>query len=149
MIIHLQQIPADGLHLEGEEDRDILELADEGIQPAGPLYYSLDVGLSGDGLFVTGRLSLVLELTCVACLDRFPCRVEVPDFAAQIALTGPETVDLTPLLREDMVLALPPYPHCDSDGQRTCRGAALPESYPAPVMSQVWSELDKLKIKTD
>ncbi len=43
---------------------------------------------------------------------------------AQIDRTGPELVDLTPAIREDILLALPPYPRCDWDGKdRVSRSA--------------------------
>jgi len=49
--------------------------------------------------------------------------VRVEDFATQIELNGRETVDLTDAVREDILLALPPYPHCDWNGQNVCKGA--------------------------
>ncbi len=56
MKIHIHQIPAEGLHLEGQEENDILDLRDPNILPLENVHYSLDLGLSGSGLFVTGRL---------------------------------------------------------------------------------------------
>ncbi len=56
MKVHLRQIPADGLHLEGEEDCPIPELEKDGVVCAGPLRYSLDVGLSEGALWANGTL---------------------------------------------------------------------------------------------
>ena len=57
MKVHLRQIPEGGtLHLEGEENAGPLGLEEAGAQAVGPLRYSLDVGLSEGGIFVTGRL---------------------------------------------------------------------------------------------
>lgn len=122
MKIHINQIPAEGLHLEGEERRDILDLHDELVETAGPVRYSLDVGLSHGGLFATGTLAVDLKMECVRCLKWFPYTVEVPDFAAQIELGASETVDLTEEMREDILLALPPHPHCDWNGANPCAG---------------------------
>ena len=156
MKIHLRQIPADGLHLEGAEDRDILELpAEEAARPLGPVRYSLDLGLDANGLWATGELFVDLELRCVRCLEPFTFPLHVSDVALQIERPPTETVDLTPYLREDILLALPAYPHCDWSGERVCPGrletqeevAALEESAgggesPPP---SAWATLDQLK----
>jgi uncharacterized metal-binding protein YceD (DUF177 family) len=153
MKIHLKQIPPDGLHLEGEEKCPIPELEAEGIRCAGPLSYALDLGISEGALWANGTLSQPVELRCVSCLEPFIYNIEVRSFALHTELSGPEQLDLTPYLREDVLLNLPPYPHCDRDGNRVCKAAevanaaaAKPESVsnePPPA----WSELDKLKLK--
>ena len=54
MKIHLNQIPLEGLHVEGTESSKILDLHEEGIHPISDIRYALDVGLSEGGLFATG-----------------------------------------------------------------------------------------------
>src|ERR1700678_1172247 len=158
MKVHINQIPTEGLHLEGEESSRMLDLHDESIHPAGNIHYALDVGLSDGGLFATGKLSLELDMECGACLERFRFLLTVPDFACQIELTGRETVDLTEAVREDILLALPPHPHCDWNGERVCQGAlsrfkteatreTLSHSQDTGSTADVWGALDQLKIK--
>ena len=148
MKIHLNQIPQGGtLHLEGEEKGDILDLHEEGIRVASPVRYALDVGLSEGGLFATGSLDVDLELECVRCLKPFPYALSVPDFAVQIELGTSESVDLTPGVREDILLALPAHPHCDWDGATRCAGVQTPrqpEAEPAEKPTP-WEKLDQLK----
>lgn len=151
MKVHLKQIPTEGLHLEGTEKSAILDLREETIQPAGDIRYALDVGLSDGGLFATGSIGVDLDLECVACLERFRYPLAIPDFACQIELTGAESVDLTATVREDILLALPPHPHCDWNGEKVCQGASLranAESAPEPLSESrdVWGALDQLKI---
>jgi uncharacterized metal-binding protein YceD (DUF177 family) len=158
MKVHIHQIPLEGLHLEGEESSRMLDLHDDSIQPASDIHYALDVGLSEGGLFATGQLSLDLDMECVACLERFRYPLSVPDFACQIELTGRETVDLTEAIREDILLALPPHPHCDWSGERVCQGAlsrfkteaareTLSDAQETGNTPDVWGALDQLKIK--
>ncbi len=150
MKIHIQQIPVSGLHLEGEEEGNILDLQDEKIRALSPVRYSVDVGLSDGGLFATGSLAVDLELECVCCLEKFEYPLEVPDFAVQVELTTSESVDLTEEVREDILLALPPYPHCDWDGERPCAGVqeitrTQESEIPAePEGENPWATLDKL-----
>jgi uncharacterized metal-binding protein YceD (DUF177 family) len=152
MKVHLLQIPAEGKHYEGEEPNAILDLHEKGVQPVGPVRYSLDVGLSGGGLWATGTLGVDLQLQCVKCLEDFRYPAEVKDFACQVELTGAETVDLTEPMREDILLALPAHPHCDWNGKKVCPGAFHPVKTETPSDEQpaatrdVWGALDQLKL---
>jgi uncharacterized metal-binding protein YceD (DUF177 family) len=152
MKIHLNQIPqGHTLHLEGEENHDILDFQDEAVRVKSPVRYSLDVGISNGGLFATGSLAVDLELECVRCLNHFPFTVEVPDFALQVELGTSEEVDLTEQTREDILLALPPHPHCDWNGANRCAGVLkIHESEPVaePGKPNPWAKLDQL-VKTE
>jgi uncharacterized metal-binding protein YceD (DUF177 family) len=144
---HLKQIPPDGLHLEGEEDCPLTELEAEEIRCVGPLSYKIDIGVSGGALWATGSLSQPVELRCVACLEKFVYGIKVPAFALRTELRGPETVDLTPFMREDLLLNLPAHPRCDRDGGRVCKAAQRYAAEQETKRKSDWSALDKLKLK--
>ena len=152
MKVHLNQIPAEGLHIEGADKNAILDLKETDIKPLGDVEYSLDVGLSDGGFFATGVVGIDLELECVSCLEKFRFPLRVHDFACQIELTSSETVDLTEPIREDILLALPPHPHCDWNGERVCQGV-FPRSktdaseQPLADTRDAWGALDQLKLK--
>jgi DUF177 domain-containing protein len=150
--IHLKQIPAEGLHLEGEEDCPIPELEADGIRCTGPLHYNLDVGVSAGALWANGSLRQPMEVSCVACLEKFVQDVEVPAFALHKELQGPEIVDLTPFIREDILLNLPAHPRCDREGGRVCKAASRPASRAEAEAAERkreadWQALDQLKLK--
>jgi len=152
MKVHLKQIPSQGLRLAGEENCPIPELEAEGIRCIGPMYYNIDVGISGSALWANGSLKQPVELSCVGCLEKFVHEIKVPAFALHTELHGPETVDLTPFMREDILLNLPAHPHCDRDGNRVCKAAEpLPSEQEAAgretKRGSDWSKLDKLKIE--
>ena len=147
MKVHLKQIPAQGLHLEGEEDCPIQELESEGIRCAGRLRYDIDLGVASGGLWANGSLSQPVELRCVSCLEKFVHEIRVPAFAVHMELHGPETVDLTPFFREDVLLNLPAHPHCDRDGDRVCTARQLEKREQEAQSKSDWSALDKLKIE--
>lgn len=146
--VHLQQVPPDGKHIEGEEDASMLDLTEIGAKPAGPVRYDLEVGISGGGLFATGRVSAPVEMTCVACLRPFLYEAVVDPFAAQVEIDGRELVDLTPAVREELLLALPNHPRCDSNKGQSCpftgheASGGSKENPPS-----AWDQLDKLKLK--
>ncbi|HEX4638273.1 MAG TPA: hypothetical protein VH170_02180 [Chthoniobacterales bacterium] len=154
MKIHLKQIPSEGLHLEGEEDCLIQELESDGVRCAGPMQYKIDIGVAEGALWANGSLMQPVELTCVACLEKFVYEIKVPAFAVHTELRGPETVDLSPFMREDLLLNLPPHPRCDMDGARECKSAARQLGTSGEDRQQVaakrehdWGALDKLKLK--
>jgi uncharacterized metal-binding protein YceD (DUF177 family) len=152
MKIHLRQIHAEGLHLEGEEEFPIPDLVTEDVQSTGPLRYALDLGISEGALWATGSLAQRVELRCVRCLELFPFDIEAKAFSIHLDLTGPELIDLTPYLREDILLNLPPHPHCDREGGRVCPAQARSETDAATPEADGkrppdWSVLDKLKLK--
>ena len=146
MKVHLKQIPPQGLHLQGDEDCPIDELASEGIRCDGPLHYNIDVGVADGGLWANGSLSQLVELRCVSCLQNFVHEIRVPAFAVHTELHGPETIDLTPFIREDLLLNLPAYPHCDRDADRVCKAKQIPTAEQDTKRKSDWSALDKLKI---
>jgi uncharacterized metal-binding protein YceD (DUF177 family) len=151
MKIHVRQIAADGSHLEGEEDCAIPDLETEEVHRAGPLEYSLDLGVSEGALWANGSLVQPVELRCVNCLETFVHQISVPSFALHLDLTGPELVDLTPFIREDLLLNLPAHPHCDRDGGRQCPGQEKTASVEPKIevtREHDWDALDKLKLKS-
>jgi uncharacterized protein len=113
------------------------------------VHSDLEVGLSGSGVFATGRVSVPVEMTCVACLQPFVHEAVADHFATQVEIEGRELVDLTPAVREELLLALPNHPRCDLLSGHSCpyhgleaTGGGAPESAPS-----AWDQLDKLKIK--
>ena len=139
------------MHIEGEEDCPIREIEPEGIRCAGPLRYKLDLGVSDQALWANGSLIQPVELRCVACLEKFKYEIQVPAFALHTELVGPETVDLTPYLREDILLNLPAHPHCDREGGRKCEKAeieltAAERQDREAKREHDWEALDKLKL---
>ena len=148
MKVHLKQIPPEGLHLEGEEDCLIPELESDGVRCVGPMQYQIDLGVSEGSLWANGSLNQPVELTCVGCLDKFVHDIKVPAFALHTELHGPETVDLGPFMREDILLNLPAHPRCDREGDRVCKTAADTIAAAAETKRKPdWSALDKLKLK--
>ena len=147
MKVHLRQIQADGLHFEGEEECPIPDLAAEDVVCVGPLRYSLDLGISEGALWVTGHLVQPVELKCVRCLEPFRFDIEVPAFSIHHQLTGPELIDLTPYVREDILLNLPAHPRCDREGERVCKAAAAIAAAAETKRKADWSALDKLKLR--
>ena len=157
LLVNLRHLEKDDLKLKGElpvEELDI-DTRDEMVQVTKPLRYQLDAQKLADALLVRGKLVLPLACQCVRCLKAFESKLEIPEWACHIPLVGEEKapiisdcVDLTPFLREDILLELPQHPLCKPD----CSGLKKPKAGKSKKTSpgatpdaSAWSELDKLK----
>lgn len=132
-----------------------LDVQDDLIHLNHPLRYQLRVEQLHDSVLVTGALELKLDCECVRCLKPFVHRVKLPEWALHLPLTGEDAVvvendsmDLTPYVREDMLLEFPQHPLCKS----TCVGLKKKQvrakaADGKPPGQDAWSALDQLKLK--
>ena len=121
-----------------------------------PVQYDLEAEMVDDAMLVRGRLSAELECECVRCLKPFTRPLELPELTLHLPLTGEDAVtidndnvDLTPYLREDMILEFPQHPLCKPD----CAGLKKIDKNQAPKTgdepesaASAWAELNKLKL---
>ncbi|MEI6033913.1 MAG: hypothetical protein WCS65_06495 [Verrucomicrobiae bacterium] len=146
MKVHLLQIPhGETLHIEGDEDPAALGLEEAGAKAISPLSYELDVGVSDGGLFATGRASIRVRMRCVVCLEDTEMQIVADPFSMQMELTGREQIDLTPFVREDIHLLLPPHPRCDAGAACSATGAPSAGTDFPERADPAWDALDKLK----
>jgi uncharacterized protein len=160
LTVNLRHLEAHDICLEGSlpvEELDI-DPHDEVIQVRHPLEHELEVQMLEDGLLVQGRLHLVLECQCVRCLKPFQYHLALDYWTCHLPLHGEDCavavndcVDLTPYVREDILLEFPRHPVCNPE----CRG--LPKTSigkarntsgtgKTDVGSPAWAELNKLKL---
>lgn len=106
--------------LKGETDPAALDLgsSDGLIEPTGGICYDLRVERLGNELLVRGRVAQALTGICSRCAEKFAFEVVDSSFVVSYPIETVEYVDLTPEMREAIILALPGYPVCRS----TCRG---------------------------
>lgn len=159
LTFNLRHLEEKDLHLHGELPVAELELegVDELIHVQQPLRYDLQIQALDEGVLVQGRASLPLQCECARCLKPYPYLLELNPWTCHLPLTGEEavpinndSVDLTPLLREDILLTFPRHPLCEIE----CGGLTKPPSgkvkTPGRMSAETaspWAELNKLKLK--
>ena len=151
--IEISKLDEAGSPCAGEEEAAILELAPaDGVEAEGPVRYDLVVRKLGDQLLVTGRVSAVLRLPCARCAEMFSTTVADSSFLRDYLLqVGQREVDLTPDLREAILLELPHFAVCREDcaglcpqcGRNLNRGAC--GCRPPPARG-AWNALDGLRL---
>lgn len=159
LTFNLRHLEKKNLRLQGEITATELEIEalDELIHTPKPLAYDLEVQRLEGNVLVQGSLVLELQCECVRCLKSFRYQLELADWTCLLPLTGEDAVainddlvDLTPFVREDILLGFPQHPLCEPE----CGGMQLPpqtepektkRSRPAQG-SPVWTVLDQLKL---
>jgi uncharacterized protein len=159
LLVNLKHVESKDITLKGEISATELDMQtlDEAIRFSAPLEYDILVQTVEDGLLAQGRLKLALDCTCVRCLKTFRPVLELKQWAAHLPLKGDEAVpvvndcvDLTPQVREDILLELPQHPLCEPGcaGLPRNQTGVAKDSKRAPGPEKdlsAWEELNKLR----
>ncbi len=152
MKINVKRLPEEGEELVGSEPASIMELEDPEVRFEQEIRYALTAQIRSNALIVTGRLEAPVTLRCGRCLRRFARRLRVNDFVFHQELHGEDFIDLTPQLREDIILELPQRALCDESCKGLCPvcGTDLNQTVcqcRATPAEPRWQALDQLNIK--
>lgn len=151
--IHLLNLGDEPLVIREELPASALELNEPLARASKPLKVDLVLQRMAEGdILVSGRLETVLALQCGRCAEWLDWPVQVDNFHLQIEKPKEHSLDLTPHVREDILLQLPLNAVCRLDPGYRCpySGKSYPPDTKPPVSisnQEVWKELDKLKIK--
>ncbi len=155
MIVDIPKVGPEGETFEGEEPAELLELADpDEVRPTGPIVYRLCAELVSGGLLVAGAVSVPLQVACARCGDFFSTTAGDSSFLRDYPLAeGQVEVDVTPDLREAILLEIPRFPLCRPDCAGLCphcgknrnrEPCACPDRPADP--GGPWSALEGLKL---
>lgn len=157
IVFNIRHLENKSLNLQGEIEAEELGLEDldELVHARQNLVYDLEIERLGSSILANGCLELALDCECARCLKSFRFPLVLRPWNCHLALEGEEAVpvvndmvDLTPLVREDILLAFPQHPLCEPE----CGGLQLPTQNEAEKPSQsgvdsVWTVLDQLKFE--
>ena len=159
LVVNLRHLAKHNVVLQGELPARELDIdtRDDVIRVAQPLRYDAELQKLDKSLLLRGELRLTLDCQCVRCLKPFQHPLVIENWICHVPLDGEDAapvlndcVDLTPFVREDILLELPRHPLCDPE----CRGLQRPSSVKAKKSgagltgkdSSAWAELDKLEL---
>jgi uncharacterized metal-binding protein YceD (DUF177 family) len=139
------------LELKGEIPSEVLGLADASARAPQAIHAELLVQKEEEKFLVTGWAQTSLSLLCGRCAEWLPWPVRA---RVEHLFEGPQPncIDLTPLIREDILLELPLNAACrlGADGRCPVTGEFYqprPESSDSIVSQEVWEALSKIKTK--
>ena len=149
-----REIPEEGLAISGEVTEDIFQLpAEAKIAQIGPVTYQARAYSIEGELVVEGGFQAEFELECSRCLEKFVYSVDLQRHNLTENLENPTEADLTQALREDILLALPAYPHCEegkiprkcpAEGKFDRSASASEPGGDDEEAPNPWAELDKI-----
>lgn len=157
-ILELTRRPGTDKDLDVAVPATILEFADPRLDDDQDVEVSIHLESVSGGIVATGTARANAELSCRRCLREFTTDVDgeidelyqrIPDNPDATALTG-EQLDLTSVVREGVLLALPDAPLCRPDCPGLCPqcGADLASSpcgCNATKTDDRWAALDVLR----
>jgi len=159
LLINIRHLATREVTLKGELPASELDIdsLDEMVRVKQPLKYDLAVQKTNESILVRGKLQIPLDCQCVRCLKPFRHQVKMHGTICDLSLQGEEAVsvvndcvDLTPYLREDILLEFPQHPVCGQD----CPGMPMSPGEDAREVrrgrhvedeSSAWAELNKLR----
>lgn len=163
-IADLRRRPGTRRRVEESVPLDDLEVSTSRVPPGAPVGVDLELETLSDGLVATGTIAAPWTGDCRRCLRPVEGRavVEVREIfqprpvEGETYAMGEDVVDLEPMVRDAVLLALPLAPLCADD----CRGPA-PEQFPtgldderdaaasAPPVDPRWAALSGLDFEPD
>ena len=153
MKINVKRIPEEGETLRGTEPASIMELDDApDVRFTKEVQYDLHAQLQGQAVLVVGKLSTPATLQCGRCLRTFDQPLRVGQFVFHQELQGEDFVDLTPQMREDIILELPQRALCDEECKGLCPSCGV-DLNKKTCQCEVahgdlrWQGLENLKLK--
>ena len=114
-----------------------------------PIRVDLVVNRDGDDFLVTGWAVTKMSLVCGRCANPLPWPIRAK-VEHHFEAPHPPSIDLTPFVREDILLELPLNAVCQLSPEGRCPITGelyqpRPESSKTLAGEEVWSELDKLQ----
>ena len=153
MKIMVARIPEEGSSYTGSDPGEVMELdGDPFLRVEGDVQYALSAQCVSDELIVSGTLSVDLGLKCTRCSEFFSTTVTDSDFLrAYPASKEIDSVEITPDMREDLLLHIPAFPVCGEECKGLCaqcgvdlnKGSCACEAGERP---NPWSALDNLNL---
>ena len=119
LVIDLATLPEDGQQFSGELAPEIFGLSEKEALPLGPLIYDLNVQRFESELFLSGKLGISFEFTCVRTLHPFTQTIRLDQVPMSIEIGNSASIDVTAALREEILLAFPANPRCDGADKPT------------------------------
>jgi uncharacterized metal-binding protein YceD (DUF177 family) len=139
------------LELKEDISADVLGLNEAAARAGQPIRAELVVQKDGENFLATGWATTSLSLVCGRCAGwlPWPVRAKVEHL---FDAPHPNCIDLTPLIREDILLELPLNAACrlGADGRCPVTGEIYqprPETSGTLAGEEVWEALSKIKTK--
>lgn len=160
--VHLNDLPAEGMRYQGElRPAVFVERDPHSPAPTSVTKFDVQVRVDKNLIIVEGTLETTFMLECSRCAEPYPWTLKLDPYEAEEEREGRSNLDLTEFLWQDILLALPGYPHCEdsSDATRVCPAEGkfadaseyvpISEDHTTVSPNDPWAVLDTVKQRID
>ena len=152
--ISANQVDPNGTRYCGKEKTSDMDFGkpDGQVKLPDTVDYDLVATKVNGGILISGRLELDLECQCVRCLEKYGFNIKCEDVCHFYETGANSEIDLTPELREDILITFPQNFICSSDCKGLCPSCGKNRNVKScrcgdPKGDNVcWNELDKLEL---
>jgi uncharacterized metal-binding protein YceD (DUF177 family) len=139
------------LELDEEISPEVLALKEASVRAEQPIKVELTVQKDEEDFLATGWATTSLSLLCGRCAGWLPWLVRAR-VEHHFEAPHPNCIDLTPLIREDILLELPLNAACRLGADNRCPVTGelyqpRPETTGTLAGEEVWEALSKIKLK--
>jgi uncharacterized metal-binding protein YceD (DUF177 family) len=146
------QIDYNGLKLSGYEKASEMGLESEGefLRFPDKVFYDVTAILVNGGIVVSGRIEMTIGCQCVRCLKDYEQKISCEDVCHFYETGSKSEFDLTPELREDIIISLPQNFICSAECGGLCQICGKNKNVTdcgcnvSGLERSCWNELDKL-----
>jgi uncharacterized protein len=146
------QIEYEGLKLTGYVKASEMGLESEGdfLRFPDKVFYDVTATLVNGGIVVSGRIEMTIGCRCVRCLKDYEQKISCEDVCHFYETGSKSEFDLTPELREDIIISLPQNFICSADCEGLCQICGANKNATdcgcnvSGLENGCWNELDKL-----
>lgn len=155
--INPRHIGDQALPFNGMEPKEMLDLQPaQGappLEPASDVSYHLLGTKTGQDLLVTGSASFLLDSVCARCMKPVRILVKAEKICLYLEKVPEQEIDITPQIREELLLNIPEYIHCSPACKGLCSvcganlndgpcGCSEKEDMETPEKDSPWKKLD-------
>lgn len=119
MKIHVNRIPAEGLHEDTLYDPTALDLDRPDLHVEQPIAVSAAITKAEQAILVQAEVQGLLQATCAKCLELFDVPLRTRS-TLSYEVRPNEVLDITDDIRQDIILAYPMIPVCRPDCKGLC-----------------------------
>ncbi len=167
MLLNITDIPEEGLTLCYKEEKAELGVIGEGITIKDDAQVSVRISVIGSTAYVSGTVSVAVSMQCSRCLKVFPCNIssilnieydpiseiekegefELKSDELDVGFYKGGILNLTDLVREEIILSIPMRPLCTEDCRGICQlcGKNLNEGFCECRVEEIDPRLSSLK----
>jgi uncharacterized protein len=146
------QIDYNGLRLTGHEKSSEMGLESEGnfLRFPDKVFYDVTATLVNGGIVVSGKVEMTVGCQCGRCLKDYERKISCNEVCHFYETGSKSEFDLTPELREDIIMSLPQNFICSDECEGLCQICGKNKNVTdcgcnvSGLESGCWNELDKL-----